>query len=238
MATSVCVASWTASLPYNPLQSDKVWNTTRIDMAPQKPRLRLATTAAIALPTSRFDPFADEEQQHQPRASTSQNTPPPPSHNGHRGRPLTPLTITVPAPAPAVEGGHNRVGRRRAPSFSAGTPRPASPLSTLSALSTLACAPSPAPSLTRVHPRTSSPSPPAVVGVPDVEGAPTPFHARHYPTPDARARLLARTLLNRIHAVGRPRAQCGMRADGYESECGGRGYTPSRLSECVSVAVC
>ncbi|KAJ7041862.1 hypothetical protein C8F04DRAFT_1077510 [Mycena alexandri] len=218
-------------------------SSTELYPGPQKPRLRLATPTSSAPPpsvepTRRFDPFAEDDA---PVASSSQNTPPP-----SRGRPLTPLAITVPAPAPAVEGG--RVGRRRAPSFSAGTPRPSAPLSTLSALS---CAPSPAPSLARAR------SPPTdVVGsvsAPPVPMAPTPFHARHYPTSDARARLLARTLLNRIHAVGRPRSMysCGSSSspysrtsmggcrvgNGYESECGGRGYVPSRLSECV-VAAC
>ncbi|KAJ7675143.1 hypothetical protein B0H17DRAFT_1081556, partial [Mycena rosella] len=97
----------------------------------------------------------------------------------------------------------------------------------------------------RHAPRAAAPAPP-------VAGAPTSFHARHYPTPDARARLLARTLLNRIHAVGRPRSPYaslsspyarsaspyvgggGRLCNGYESESGARGYVPSRLSECVA----
>ncbi|KAJ7675148.1 hypothetical protein B0H17DRAFT_1207884 [Mycena rosella] len=188
----------------------------------QRPALRLPALASD-LPARRFDPFADELV-----PSTSQNTPPP------RGRPLTPLVVAspaptpspaAPAPAPAIKG------RRRAPSFSAGCPRSASTSTIL----------------------LSTPIPPSRVTTPvaPVAGAPTPFHARHYPTPDARARLLARTLLNRIHAVGRPRspyaslsspysrsaspyAGGGGLCNGYESECGARGYVPSRLSECVA----
>ncbi|KAJ7675155.1 hypothetical protein B0H17DRAFT_1182994 [Mycena rosella] len=118
-------------------------------------------------------------------------------------------------------------GRRRAPSFSAGYPRSGSTFTILLS--------------------TPVPPPPAAAPAPPVAGAPTPFHARHYPTPDAR------TLLNRIHAVGRPRspyayaslsspysrsaspyAGGGGLCNSYESECGARGYVPSRLSECVA----
>ncbi|KAJ6566999.1 hypothetical protein B0H19DRAFT_1139103 [Mycena capillaripes] len=291
---AACVASpssWTSSLPYAPHHrytqtplrpSSATWNTKlSLDRSPRqipvytstapstsyvpaKPRLRLpilATTSSEQhLPSRRFDPFADEP----PVASTSalpapqsQNTPP-------RGRPLTPLCVST-SSSPSTSGSASPiVGRRRAPSFSAGSgtplPQRGTPLAlaTLSALSvspsnslgppshshsysqSLASAPSPAPSLIR-----RSAAPPSRTEAPTVRGAPTPFHARHYPTPDARARLLARTLLNRIHAVGRPRSlpsSCssayskgGRTSNGYESECGGRGYTPSRLSECVTV---
>ncbi|KAJ7148599.1 hypothetical protein C8R46DRAFT_533927 [Mycena filopes] len=180
-------------------------STTTAPPQPQKPRLRLATAAPVPV-VARFDPFAEDDPvavaSTSALPSQSQNTPP----HAHHG----PLTITVPTPAPAVEGGHGRVGRRRSPSFSAGTPRPNAPLSTLSALS-LAASPSPAPSLTRGR-SPSPPKPPPIVEeqVPTVAMAPSPFHARHYPTPDARARLLARTLLNRIHAVGRPRGPHGL----------------------------
>ncbi|KAF7359012.1 hypothetical protein MSAN_01241900 [Mycena sanguinolenta] len=270
----------------------------------QKPRLRLAVSLSVLTPGSgsswdekprKFDPFADEP----PVASTSQNTPPAPA----RGRALTPLSISTSAPAPTPTT--PTVGRRRAPSFSAGsgTPLPprvggAAPLASLTKLTlasqrgyystassssshhahstsapsnyspysnaysssshqysyapasgSLASAPSPPPSLTRSLPssRAASPAPSASSSAVKSD-APTPFHARHYSTPDARARLLARTLLNRIHAVGRPRScSSQLRAsaqlsgsskskDGYENECGGRGYIPSRLSVCTMAA--
>ncbi|KAJ6548150.1 hypothetical protein DFH09DRAFT_1169878 [Mycena vulgaris] len=230
-----CVASssssWAQSLPYShstPMRpSSATWNTkfpSGLDLtldlpytpasssrgaAPKRPVLRLA------LP--RFDPFADEPPL--PSASTShhhqqsQNTPP-------RGRPLTPLVVasaSAPSPAPAPAPAPVQ-GRRRAPSFSAGCPRSVV-LSRAVPLPISAPAPPPAP----------APAPPSV------PLAPSPFHARHYPTPDARARLLARTLLNRIHAVGRPRSPyASCYSNGYESECGARGYVPSRLSECVA----
>ncbi|KAJ7732574.1 hypothetical protein DFH07DRAFT_846338 [Mycena maculata] len=244
-------SSWTASLPYSPsqiqqyeapqrpLRRSNTWNANKSKFASalaldlslpaasfavecpaqspavqQKPRLRLPALAS-ALPARRFDPFADDEPVASTSAATLENTPPTP-----RGRPLTPL-VTSSALAPTTPV----VGRRRAPSFSAGTPRPAASLATLSTLSRTT-----APSACR-------PVPPAPIA--EVKGAPTPFHARHYPTPDARARLLARTLLNRIHAVGRPRSlySCSSYSKtsrgGYEAEGGERGYVPSRLSECV-----
>ncbi|KAK7036072.1 hypothetical protein R3P38DRAFT_2910438 [Favolaschia claudopus] len=267
---STLIASWTSSLPYHPTPlhtQSATWNTkfhpsssvplpARSSPAP-KPRLRLAVQLSAVPPepvsSRRFDPFADEPLAS---TSTSQNTPPPPapvaapSHLA-RGRPIAPLTITTttshsssssPSPAPT--------GRRRSPSFSAGSSPPSAPrtLATLSSL-TLACTSSsssasgsPAPSLSRPALTRSCKSAPCAA--PPTPGAPTPFHARHYPTPDARARLLARTLLNRIHAVGRPRSPYGCArsvsassslygGNGYENECGGRGYVPSRLSECT-----
>ncbi|KAJ6498450.1 hypothetical protein C8R47DRAFT_1111792 [Mycena vitilis] len=252
-----------------------------------KPRLRLPSLASTSdLPSRRFDPFADDDA---PVASTSQLPPlapsPSPAHNPYpsqntppltRGRSLTPLCITVPSSASSSAStsttGATIVGRRRAPSFSAGANTPRAAAMGLSMAFTgsssssshnsphnsssyggnsLSNAPSPAPSLCRQ--RVSPPASPTPA--PAVPLAPSPFHARHYPTPDARARLLARTLLNRIHAVGRPRSACSFSSspytskhvgekrgrsavNGYESECGGRGYVPSRLSECVAVAVC
>ncbi|KAJ7127510.1 hypothetical protein C8R43DRAFT_1240285 [Mycena crocata] len=195
-----------------PLLPSSAWNmpaSTNVQTArKEKPRLRLA----LESPSSRADKLQP------PVASTSQ----------------LPQLPSVPT--------QNTRGRRRSPSFTAppNTPRSAcsSPISFTSAWSspppsTSAWTPSPAPSLSR----------PAQAATPAVPLAPTPFHARHYPTSDARARLLARTLLNRIHAVGRPRSlYCsssskssakGRMCDGYKSECGSRGYTPSRLSECV-----
>ncbi|KAJ7100478.1 hypothetical protein C8R44DRAFT_809957 [Mycena epipterygia] len=181
----------------------------------QRPSLRLALSSSSvdALPSRRFDPFADE-----PIASTSQNTPP----AQPRGRAPTPTAAPSPSPAPAQP----IVGRRRAPSFSAGSGSPR-------------CLASPSLFLSPA-PRAQTPAP---APAPLVPLAPTPFHARHYPTPDARARLLARTLLNRIHAVGRPRSlySCSSYSrskspslgNGYENECGSRGYVPSRLSECI-----
>ncbi|KAJ7494242.1 hypothetical protein B0H11DRAFT_2003822, partial [Mycena galericulata] len=260
MASCLASSSWSASKPLRPTTA--TWNTkfpaglaldlslpsssyfsptpTPQSAAPaptQKPRLRLPvlpTTESEKLPTRRFDPFADEPPFAS--SSSSQNTPPP------RGRPLTPLAISTSPPT----------GRRRAPSFSAGTPRPAASLSTLSSLT--ASASSPAPSASRVLASQRLSTGAASQTTPHVPLAPTPFHARHYPTPDARARLLARTLLNRIHAVGRPRSlySCSSYSrtapkrgagawgaeqmqNGYEEECGGRGYVRSRLSECVVV---
>ncbi|KAJ7684232.1 hypothetical protein DFH06DRAFT_1155076 [Mycena polygramma] len=287
-------SSWTASLPYAPRTSysrhhqsqqtplrptSATWNTkfpAGLDLdlshpmsmptANTKPRLRLPSLASTSdLPSRRFDPFADDDA---PVASTSQLPPAPahpyPSQNTPplaRGRSLTPLCITVPSASTSTPV----VGRRRAPSFSAGANTPRAAAMSLSMAftgsssssssygsggSSLSNAPSPAPSLCRL--RVSPPSSPTPTPAPAVPLAPTPFHARHYPTPDARARLLARTLLNRIHAVGRPRScsfsspysspyssspysKGGRSANGYESECGGRGYVPSRLSECVTV---
>ncbi|KAF7353941.1 hypothetical protein MVEN_01080400 [Mycena venus] len=209
---------------------------------PAKPRLRLAVQVVVPshdekLPSRRFDPFADEP----PVASTSQlqNVAPAPSHLA-RGRPLTPLCISSPLPPAAAPASPSPpTGRRRAPSFSAGSgaalprTRDVSSLSSLTLSSQLCSAPSPAPSLTRIAPPQAQAK--AKPEAPPVPLAPTPFHARHYPTPDARARLLARTLLNRIHAVGRPRSMYSCSAyaktNGYESECGSRGYVRSRLSE-------
>ncbi|KAJ6566995.1 hypothetical protein B0H19DRAFT_1067248 [Mycena capillaripes] len=215
---------------------------------PAKPRLRLpilATTTSSEqhLPSRRFDPFADEP----PVASTSalpvpqsQNTPP-------RGRPLTPLCVST--PSSSTSGSASPIAQaplcpRAAP------PRPSDPLRSLRLALQLPRAPFALPlllpvprlrPLPRPLPNPPLSSPPPRTETPTVRGAPTPFHARHYPTSDARARLLARTLLNRIHAVGRPRSlpsSCssayskgGRTSNGYESECGGRGYTPSRLSD-------
>ncbi|KAJ6500890.1 hypothetical protein C8R45DRAFT_979438 [Mycena sanguinolenta] len=281
-------SSWTSSLPYAPhhhsthvLQSAN-WGAP--STGAQKPRLRLAVSLSVLAPVekpAKFDPFADEP----PVARTSQNTPPAP-----RGRALTPLAISTTPSTSAPT-----TGRRRAPSFSAGSGTPLPPrvggapaLASLTSLTLAsqrgyyassssaphyahstpanyspysnphassssspaaayvyggaASAPSPPPSLTRSLPssRAASPAPAASGSAPRSSDAPTPFHARHYPTPDARARLLARTLLNRIHAVGRrspsiPRSCAGAasKKSGYENECGGRGYVPSRLSVCT-----
>ncbi|KAJ7618231.1 hypothetical protein B0H17DRAFT_1188712 [Mycena rosella] len=220
-------SSWVHALPYldRPLRpASATWNTKFPAASPaalyaslpaptlkQRPALRLPALASD-LPARRFDPFADD-----PAASTSQNTLPP------RGRPLTPLIVASPSPTASTSAAPAPEIKGRTPSFSADCPRSASTSIILS---------TPVP-----PPRAAAPAPP-------VAGAPTPFHARHYPTPDARARLLARTLLNRIHAVGRPRspyasllspyAAGGGLCNGYESECGARGYVPSRLSECVA----
>ncbi|KAJ7127501.1 hypothetical protein C8R43DRAFT_1027496 [Mycena crocata] len=257
--------SWAQSLPYH--RPSAAWNTAyyspsassassssssarlytqTASQQKEKPRLRLLaievsspssspSTSAHSTSKTRFDPFADE-----PVASTSQLPPPPAAQN------------TTAAPPPTR-------GRRRAPSFSAGpnTPRSAcssptpSPSTSKwsSSASSATWVPSPAPSLSRPALSSASSTSTSRSGgnTPLVPLAPTPFHARHYPTPDARARLLARTLLNRIHAVGRPRSLyscssstysrtrggCVKMEDGYESECGSRGYVPSRLSECV-----
>ncbi|KAJ7232043.1 hypothetical protein B0H12DRAFT_1145964 [Mycena haematopus] len=266
MALVASSSSWTHThhthTPMRVLQN-AAWNTLPLPYSPaamSKPRLRLAVEERPM--ARRFDPFADEPPLSSPTPSTSQNTPPP--------RPLT-LSISTP-PAPPV-------GRRRSPSFSAGSGTPLPPRAAggpppLASLTSLTLAsqlhhhsvspssypypspsryahahahsaaypstPSPAPSLSRgaLTPR-SSPSAPPSSSRPDTASAPTPFHARHYPTPDARARLLARTLLTRIHPVGRPRScasQLASRTNGYENECGGRGYVPSRLSECTMAA--
>ncbi|KAJ7607049.1 hypothetical protein FB45DRAFT_948724 [Roridomyces roridus] len=219
--------AWPAAL-YSaaPLRASS-WNTYTVPTPSAKPRLRLPLPAPseLPLPSRRFDPFADDDE--------PQNTPPPP-----RGRPLTPLTISSTT--------HERpTGRRRAPSFSAGTPRPTaslaalanasvSPSSTLSSYTSYSYCSGPASG------SSSAPGPSAsrvlaaqrittqeLAPAPVVAQAPTPFHARHYPTSDARARLLARTLLNRIHAVGRPRST--MPSSSSRSSC----RVPSRLSECV-----
>ncbi|KAJ7142056.1 hypothetical protein C8R43DRAFT_1016190 [Mycena crocata] len=223
--TSIVVSTWTQStpLPYpphdRPLLPSAVGNTTQTARK-EKPRLRLPTLEFTKLPSRRFDPFADEPT----CAGTSQ---------------LPPLPSQTAAQNMATRGR----GRCRSSSFTAGpnTPRSACTSLTLSAFSSV-WTPSPAPSLSRPR-RASSTSPHGSTPVPAVPLAPTPFHARHYPTPDARARLLARTLLNRIHAVGRPRSPyCsssskpsakGKVHNGYESESGSREYVPSRLSECI-----
>ncbi|KAJ7675166.1 hypothetical protein B0H17DRAFT_1140480 [Mycena rosella] len=214
-------SSWAHALPYldRPLRPASAnWNTKFPAVSPvalyaplpaptlpkQRPVLRLPALASD-LPARRFDPFADD-----PVASTSQNTPP------TRGRPLTPLVVASPSPSPttstsAAPAAPAIKGRRRAPSFTAGCPRSASTSTILLS--------------------TPTPPPRSAALAPPVTGAPTPFHARHYPTPDARARLLARTLLHRIYAVGRPRspyaslslpsAGGGGLCNGYESECAG-----------------
>ncbi|KAJ7612211.1 hypothetical protein FB45DRAFT_940097 [Roridomyces roridus] len=230
-------AAWSAAL-YSaaPLRASSSWNSYPVATPSAKPRLRLPLPAPseLPLPSRRFDPFADDDE--------PQNTPPPP-----RGRPLTPLTISV-----VVSTTQERpTGRRRAPSFSAGTPRPTaslaalanasvSPSSTLSSYTSYSYCSGPAsgsssappPSASRVlaaqRITTQELAPaPTPAPAPVVAQAPTPFHARHYPTSDARARLLARTLLNRIHAVGRPRSTMPSTSSG--SSC----RVPSRLSECV-----
>ncbi|KAJ7878554.1 hypothetical protein B0H14DRAFT_3435552 [Mycena olivaceomarginata] len=212
------------------------------------------------------------------RAPRREHLPAPPCDPEHpptRAHP-TPLSITVPptssAPPPT--------GRRRAPSFSAGSgaalPRSLGGLSSLTraaqlyphnlhpasshssphaassshpvynntAYSLCSSAPSPAPSLARS--RSPQPPPPPPAPSTGVANAPSAFHARHYPTPDARARLLARTLLTRIHAVGRPRGasaafhSCAKSASASSSRKSVNGcesargpYVPSRLRECT-----
>ncbi|KAJ7221340.1 hypothetical protein GGX14DRAFT_429447 [Mycena pura] len=207
---------------------------------PPKPRLRLPSLPPTTTPTPicRFDPFADDDEPPRPARLIPQENLPPSTPS--RGRTLTPLTISSPLPSSSPAPSPSPTGRRRSPSFSAGSPslsafgaRVPLPLSALSSLSTLLTLPSPAPSLSRAAPTMAAAT---------VPGAPSPFLARHYPTPDARERLLARTLLHRIHAVGRPRSlySCSSSSrlkNGYENECGAREYIPSRLSECV-VAVC
>ncbi|KAJ7142053.1 hypothetical protein C8R43DRAFT_1016186 [Mycena crocata] len=191
-----------------PLLPSSVWNmpasTNAQTARKEKPRLRLALEVTALCADKAQQPFASTSQLSQPSLVPTQNT----------------------------------RGRRRSPSFTAppNTPRSAcsSPISFTSAWSspsssTSTYTPSPAPSLSRPAPSSNyaSPAPPAV------PLAPTPFHARHYPTSDARARLLARTLLNRIHAVGRPRSLCSSSSKSSAKGSMCDGYTPSRLSECV-----
>ncbi|KAJ7290286.1 hypothetical protein C8J57DRAFT_1275620 [Mycena rebaudengoi] len=141
-----------------------------------------------------------------PSPIESQNTPP-------RERGLTTSTTVVTPPTV--------VGMRRTPSFPIGHLRAAPPEP--SSCTTLS-------SSTLISTSSSSPAP-----MPAVPDAPSPFLARHYPTRDARTRFLAKTLLNRIHAVGRQRNafSTSCRGDGYESEGVARAYMPSRLSVSV-----
>ncbi|KAJ7061509.1 hypothetical protein C8F01DRAFT_1137626 [Mycena amicta] len=200
-------SEWTSSLPYSTLrQGWGAYNPTPAPPPQQKPRLRLPLLAAES---SAFRFTTDERTSQKPRSLP------------------IPAAPTTPAPAPAPV----RTGRKRSPSFSAG------PGLSLAASSSIN-APSPPPCLTR--PSLSPPPPPPAPQSPGQQQVP-PFLLRTYPTPDARKRLVARSLL-RIHAVGRPRPPCAFPCargrqspeNGYEDECGGRGYVPSRLSgECA-----
>ncbi|CAK5265196.1 unnamed protein product [Mycena citricolor] len=192
---------------------------------PQKPRLKLLSLTAAPpsstsheqqqqqpqrLPARRFDPFCeDANAQNKPAAAPAVVAEP----------------VSLPA-APVVRG------RRRSPSFSAGSGCTRASLASMSlqlpSIPSSSCSAPPRHTKPALAPQPGSPCP----------GAPTPYMARHYSSSDSRSRLLARTLLNRINAVGRPRSVCGSRAaplgNGYEDECGGRPYIPTRLSECVT----
>ncbi|KAJ7061546.1 hypothetical protein C8F01DRAFT_1137727 [Mycena amicta] len=217
---AACLASSPVWTPLRP--SSATWNTKDLSLSSyvSKPKLRLptmGTTTTTPTPVCRFDPFADDDEPPRMRTHSTPReniAPTPPALS--RGRTPTPLSISVPS--------SSIIGRRRGTSFSAGSGVRLSSLTSLS----LCSLPSPAPSVSRAR------AAPAPVGH-LVPGAPSPFLARHYPTPDARCRLLARTLLHRIHAVGRPRSvySSSSCSNGYESESGAKPYIPSRLSECV-----
>ncbi|KAF7331277.1 hypothetical protein MKEN_00004800 [Mycena kentingensis (nom. inval.)] len=227
MAACLAVAS---SSPWTPISSglgSASWNAhARLDLisAPvlycspstSKPRLTLSMAPRTPISTPiRFDPFADDDEPPRMRSSASsgiavvqENIPPQATLT--RGRKPAPLALSPPQLQPAGPR-----ARPRAPSFSAGSGVRYSYTSSGASL-----------------PRRTTTAP-ALTPAPLVPGAPSPFLARHYPTSEARTALLARTLLHRIHAVGRPRSPYASSCNGYESECGGRAYVPSRLSECV-----
>ncbi|CAK5279009.1 unnamed protein product [Mycena citricolor] len=200
------------------------------------PRTPLKTRSCATTPSSRV--VRSSSAAEATASGWSQNTRP-----RERGRSPCPLILST---APAAQ-------RRRSPCF---TPPCRSPFSSPASLtwafsSTGSGAGSPAPSLARPPPPSYTlPSPPrpsalssAAAAVPrrphtppapspSRPAAPSPYLARTYPTSEDRVRLLARTLLTRINAVGRPRSVYAALSAGSEGECG-KAYTPSRLSECV-----
>ncbi|KAF7329640.1 hypothetical protein MKEN_00227000 [Mycena kentingensis (nom. inval.)] len=217
-APAVVPNDWTRS------PSSSSWMTRSQPVA--KPRLRLPLLAA--------EPASAPLAAKQPR---SLYIPAPPTTAPPAPAPEPSPSTSAVSPSPVVVV---RPGRKRSPSFSAGPG------------CTLADAAASPPSISLVRPSLSPPRgrcpPPSLQPIPasdtelEQQAQATrvpPFLARAYPTPDARKRLVARSLL-RIHAVGRPRPPCafpsGRRCEnGYENECGGRGYVPSPLSLACSV---
>ncbi|KAJ7142061.1 hypothetical protein C8R43DRAFT_1016204 [Mycena crocata] len=185
-----------------------------------KSQLRLCLPPRTTLPVGKFDPFADDIQ---PVASTSQLPLP------TRGRPrTTSFSAGCNTPRCAVCSPSRASRSTRIPSSLSRSESPSG--------HALANAPSVAPSPSR-SPQSSSTSR-RIHGDASIKAVlpPVVLQARRHPTPESRSRFLARTLLNRINPVGRPRRFDLCLRDGYEDERGSRGYVPSPLSQCVCVA--